>query len=739
MTPHRIVPHGIALLMTLIVAALLAVLTGAFVTVNRANSSITGNVVTRQNAYNACLSGLHYAWGELERDQAFGADGFPDGVRTVNLPITSPEVKIRIHGNSEEPENPDLNYIEGEILASGDSFEVRLVNNLGNRDVKPASFLGDVPGRCTRLEILGNSGRKRLTLSSVLRKAPYVDSSALSSYDMEIELSDNGPQNQWNLRSKDPYVNQVRSNMSIAGPSAVDGNLRFSDPPRGGVAMAHDDIELGGVSVTSNPTFLADSQEAARGSLQTSTAEIDVPDLNRNNLAFPPTKVEVPPGDMEMSVVEVHEWEELEDQPGQFQKKVFLHNSIEHAGNLWVSESRELKSTTIHDARGDDGVQGIDIPIDPVDFDDRPILYSDGLEDSEHKMVADLPTGAITLSPGTTFDVEGTLKIKQNEEAPQAHLLFGYEFEGEWAVFKGGSNAMDDAAANSAVLSTQGDLFIDGITTGFGSLYADQDVDLRAKSGLRAEQDLAVAVHGHKISFTAEEPPDSSATNTLSQAEFIAFGDALGPNYDQYDGWFNLEQMAQIPHIGFDPENPTGLRSKRLDENGDFYWNLIMQDLERNDSPPNWASLGPEWSGRLNLEQFVRLQEYAKDRSSSWLNMPGPAFDSVTSIINTRISTYSGWAHRMNLSMSDYMQEEIATIADVYFVGLVHAGEGGFNADAYGASMLFEGSLVSQGSMRIANTKSVDFVYNRSYLDDVVKQYVGSSRANLDQVYYRLQ
>lgn len=745
--PHMPKQRGIALMMTLIISVLLAVLTGAFITVNRANSSITGNVVTRQDAYNACLSGLHFAWAQLEKDQGFGAEGFPDGISTVNLPLSSPEIRLRIHGDSEEPTDINLNYIEGEILSSGDRFEIRFVNNLANRNVNTASPLGDVPGRCTRLEIVGMSGTKRLTLSSVLRKAPFVDSSALSSYDMSIEVDGTGPTNRWNLRSKDPYVNQVRSNMNISGPSAIDGHLKFDDPPRGGVAMAQDDIRLGGVSVSGDPTFLADSQEAANGSLQTASGVVEVPDLERHNLTFPPTEVSVPPGEMEMGFVEVHRWTEtvLEGGISRWRKQTFSHNSIEHAGNIWVSETSEplTDSGVITDP-----TQGYDTPDTlpgvqghpgVTEFSDLQVLYDDGQDDSDHKMVADLATGAITLSPGTTFEVEGDLRIKQNEDAPQAHLLFGYEFEGDVPIFRGGDNAMDNVADSSAVITTEGDLFIDGITTGFGSLYADQTVDLRAKSGLRAEQDLAVAVHGNTINFTAEEPPDASVTNTLSQAEFVAFGDGLGPQYDRFDSWFALETLAQLPQIGTDPLNPVGVRSNRLSENGDYYWNLIMEDLERNDDPPNWSSFGPEWTGNLNLEQFVRLQQYAKEGGNSWFEMPGPHFDYVTGHINDRISTYSGWAHRMNLPMSEYMQEEIATIADVYFVGLVHAGEGGFRATAAGGSMLFEGSLVSQGQISVSETKALDFVYNRTYLDDVVKQFVGSSRANLDQVYYRLQ
>ena len=78
--------QGVALILTLVVTFFLMVLLGAFIIVNRSNNSLTVSGIKRQKAYNACVSGLHYAWSELEANQYWGAGGFPDGTQNRSYP-----------------------------------------------------------------------------------------------------------------------------------------------------------------------------------------------------------------------------------------------------------------------------------------------------------------------------------------------------------------------------------------------------------------------------------------------------------------------------------------------------------------------------------------------------------------------------------------------------------------------------------------------------------------------------
>lgn len=100
--------RGIALILTLVIAFFLVALLGAFLVVHRGNSSLTVSGVKRQAAYNACLTGLHYVWGELELNQAWGAGGFPQGMTTVSYPPADPKLTFRIFGDRDNPEDLDV-------------------------------------------------------------------------------------------------------------------------------------------------------------------------------------------------------------------------------------------------------------------------------------------------------------------------------------------------------------------------------------------------------------------------------------------------------------------------------------------------------------------------------------------------------------------------------------------------------------------------------------------------------
>ena len=89
-------------------------------------------------------------------------------------------------------------------------------------------------------------------------------------------------------------------------------------------------------------------------------------------------------------------------------------------------------------------------------------------------------------------------------------------------------------------------------------------------------------------------------------------------------------------------------------------------------------------------------------------------------------------------NVGDFMASlDPPVLAENFFVGLVHAGNGGLYVDPNGARFLIEGAAVSEGSMTVRNAPTVDFVYNRLFLDDVVKRFAGEF-IQLDQVYFKL-
>ena len=755
--------RGVALMLTLMVSFFLVVLLGAFLIVHRGNSSLTQNSLKRQRAYNVCVTALHYAWGELELNQGWGAGGFGNGRRVVKLPPVEPKLIVTIHGDRDNPEDLTKNYLEAELPATGETFSMKMVNNLQKRTVMEDTDIGSVPGRSVKLKIVGRSGGAELTLTSVLRKKPFVDYSALSNQDLSIQLSGVvGDERNWKIRSKDPYVNQIRSNTQILAPSAIDNDVLFSAPPRGGVAKATNDIVLDGTSVKSDRDFLIQSERTAKGQFETGTSVIDVPGLKQEDLRFPEKEMRIPGGTLTMAKLEKHEWTsrsfgvDTSSPPDgipdtnvvRWRRVKTQYPSLQHNSRVWVGtqgvpveDSGPLNGPNdgFPSPTSSPGFQ--DVLTQPTEFNDYPVLYDNG---DGAKIRANLTTGEIALSPGAKFKVDGQLQILKTEGAPQPNLLFGYTIDDEGqAEFLGGNSgnsAIENPEQNSAALVTSESFYIDGIATGFGSIFADREVSLRAKSGLRAEPDMAVAIHGRRISFQAEDPPDGQTQNRLLDADWDMFKAALsrGGGYGSFEDWQELDSRAKRSLLGDDPDRDTGVRTRSTDKTAAEAWDALSNELALGPRP-NFGSppFGSEWSGKLTLEQYVQLREFARSGESRWLGDSDSRFNSTLGLMDSQIGTYVRWSAIMGLPLADFMAADRPEIADVYFVGLVHAGEGGLQADTNDSSLLIEGSVVSQGGIKIENAPAVDFVYNRLYLDDVLREF-RSDHVELDQVYFKI-
>ena len=429
--------RGVALMLTLMISFFLVVLLGAFLVVNRGNHSLTQNSLKRQQAYNVCMTALHYAWGELELNQGWGAGGFPNGRRVMKLPPIEPKLVVTLHGDRDNPEDLTKNYLEAELPATGESFVMKLVNNLQKRTVMEDTDIGSIPGRSVKLHIQGRSGGIELVLTSVLRKKPFVDYSALSNQDLSVELSGvAGDEKNWKIRSKDPYVNQIRSNTQILGPSAIDSDVKFSDPPRGGVAKATTDIVLDGTSVRSDRDFLIQSERTAKGQFETGTSVIDVPGLKQEDIRFPEKEMRIPGGTLTIAPLEKHEWTsrtfgvDTSSPPDgvpdinveRWRRVKTKYQSIQHNSRVWVGtqgfpseDSGPLNGPNdgYPSPTSSPGFQGV--ASQPTEFDDYPTLYDNG---DGAVIRANLTTGEIALSPGAKFKVDGQLHVLKNDGAP---------------------------------------------------------------------------------------------------------------------------------------------------------------------------------------------------------------------------------------------------------------------------------------------------------------------------------
>jgi hypothetical protein len=783
--PYHRSKRGIALMLTLVVTFFLMILLGAFVIVHRGNSSLTVSGQKRQRAYNVCTSGLHFLWGELEENPMFGAAGLTNGP-AQQYPAGEPLVQIRYFGEPpEEPGDfPDIesNYIEGEILETSDTFVVRFINNLENRSAAEATQMGTVPARCAKVEITGTSGGVTLKLESILRKKPFVDYSMLSNDQLKLALDPNTDEDKWFIGSEDPYINQIRSNLEIVGPSALEKEILFQGPPRGGVAKAKEDIVLDNVSVLSDPDFMTQSQKNAKGTFQVGTSKIDVPGLKREDLRLPNNTVNLQGGELTIRKVEKHDWESQvfpvdTDGDGTFDSNETRHrlrkvklNAIQYGGNLWIGNTGQPdgEAQPWLPSQGSSGyfpvAGGDNLPSNiHTDDGDYPVLYSS----TDARVQADLTTGDIAFSPGSKFEFNGGFSVGREKDvgALEPNVLMGYELQpGSDPYFSAGDIPHETAAENpeqySTALITNGSLELEGPVSGYGTLFADERVSLEAQPTLSADPVLAVALHGRSVDFVVQEPQSGDKKGRVfleTDWEVFQKGIDTAPGdesngYEVYKNWHENTSQDDTAYknrtIGDDPDpaSTVGLRHRKVGMTGQEAAQALGNEfgLTSNQMPNFNLGIFAGWNGgnsELTLEQYVGLREYLRKPDISgreqWITQEGTGFQSTTSQIRRQIEFYSKWAVHMNKKMDEFMTQTELKIADVFFVGLVHAGEGGFKAEAGDFSLYFEGALVSQGNIDIKDTPWAKFVYNRDYLDDVVKHNF-SDPIQLDQVYFKL-
>lgn len=748
---------GIALITTLMIAGLLIILLGAFVGVSRSNSTLTGNTVRQQAAHNLCLSALNFSWYQLERNQGWAAGGFPDGDITYEFPNSGPALyELTQHGDTSAPDDVSLNYIEGRELATGETFEIRIINNLTNRNPRPSTHLGDVPGRSARLQIRARSSNQSRELDVVLRKRPFVDSSALSNGAMDVH---DGIDN-LRLYSRDPYVNQIRSNLDMRLPSAVSNAVNFRDPPRGGVAMSHDELYLAGQPISSNPVLESNSEAAANGDFVTGASTVQVPDLEREHLTFPEVEVEIPQGSLTLGRRLREEWapvtvlidisvppDGIPESVTRYKKQTFAHTALTHSvfsapGSTWTSETSVLFDETdpIYSSPGISGFT--DGPAGTLN--DYPVLY--GQDDNIAS--ADLTSGEIYLAPATRFNVPGALNVLRDPDAdgvslPAPQLKFGFLGRDGQVSFPAGGNpsAIEDPGRFSAALVADDSVIIEGEAGGFGSIYSDGDVSFRAKPGLRADPNLSVAVRGENVRLETPEGSDIPTMDDHFASDWEPFREALGTpgipqTYQALDNWGRLQGVERLQMI---EDSPGGILERTIPRDANYYWNELSTELNLTAPTPSFQNAP---TGGMRLEHYVRLRNYAVSLAEGnadvrWLDFDGP--NSATGTVSGHIGLYSRWGDRMfegDYTFGQFMSQDEPLVADLFFVGLVHAQS--FLADLSGASIYVEGALVSKGSLRVESSSEVTFNYNRTYLDDVVQQYPGD-QIKLDQVYFNIK
>ncbi|MBI3924712.1 MAG: hypothetical protein HY319_04165 [Armatimonadetes bacterium] len=733
-------PLGIALITVLVATLLLVLLIGAFIGVSRANSSLTGNSLWRQGAYQACMSALEYARSGLEADLAWGAEDYVF-TETAMPNGSNPLVVVT-------PDSVDPTLLRGYLdsdanLSSSDArskahlkFTLRVSNNLAG--LAPLPGPPAVPSKAVRLEITGSCGRITRKMQALLRRRPYSHDAILANHD--IRMADDTEN--WEILSRDAHLNRIRSNGNIIGPHW--DKIRFSG--KVGLAMATSDVRLNGQSLTSNPELVEEVEAATRGRFQTRAPEIIVPDLEQGDLEMPETELQVPGGSYTFGQAEGLSWEPVtffldtdgnpdngaEDGPYvRYRQNKTFYSTLRTPGGTYVSlTSTGERSTPFgspdsptwgYDSPGPTGLQGGPY----AEQNDSPVLAQNPL--GQKKFQVNLLSERFVLSSGVKVTPQpGPC---QDLIIPEGKILFGYDYDpAEGYIFQalsdGLSAALRDPGQYMSAFVADGDVVIGG-GSGYGSIYAEGNVVLSASSGLRATPDLAVSLRGRGIQLNPVDPPAPSDEGTSLGPDFPAFGTAM----EGYGNWSVLNNWMALDATQAGPFTDDLLQCS-IGSDADEIWSELTGGDPLPDSVPSSIA-----SGDLSLQEYVQLREFWRSGNGEWFTdtMAGQ----VKSAATNQITTWAYWADVYQTTLNDYMSGPEPVSPDMYFVGLVWAGDRGFSADANGNSLLIEGALVSQGSVVVKKTSRFQTVYNRLYLDDVLKDKPGLMR--MEQLFVNIQ
>jgi len=744
-----------ALFLVLVVTTLLLFLTGAFLCVNRSNMALMGSFISRASGMQACLSGLNYAWIRLESDKYWAKAVFPRGTRVYHHPANgTPVMQIREIGDGAEARN---NIVEGEVLGTGATFSIRMINNLDGRSPLMADR---VPAYAVRLQISGVSGPATRRMEAILRLSHFVDASAVCSEDMTVRFDDESANPRWVIRSRDPLQNLVRSNKNIFGPDAINRNqvlfvphegVRAKDPPYG-VAWARKNISLAGLSLTdpkNGAQRIATAQARSHGLFKPEGNQpYRIPDLNPRGIDLPDARVNLGAGKYVFANVSVQQQKEVtvEEPP---RSGNFVNKWVDAGSSVVPALKRvagNVKDLWYLEPSPGSGLRTVGYSIGAENYHpvtDDFFAIKDGEVDAAY---VDLTSHTFGLPRNFTVHVDGGFELSSDKYGTTPMLFLGCQLT---------SYQLGDTPGALAVKG--GDVKIRGTVSGYGSMIADEgSIDRYAKSALSPSPDRGIAVFaGSGIQIVADPNARDASTNLggMLASDWDAFKDAFTgyPNKAALDNWRGLSAEQQAALLGGGAASG-GFQDAKMASSTTYWGNLgdiVVPDAAAQKARDIWCGLQ---SGCLTVAQYIRLREYLKSvkrgsPNANWLN-PAAYGSRVLSIIDAQLSRYAHDAgdvydYGLTLTRPKYLSEFFAGASnpykeiaypDVSFRGLIYTRNGDFvfNADKKGIAI--EGAVVVRnGNLKIEDASCVDFNFSPAYLDKFVRSPFSQS-ARLEKV-----
>ncbi len=229
---------GIALITVLLAAVVLAMLSTAMVTLNRAGYLSLDQYQDRSRSVQACYAGLDYARGRILQDASWGLVPFD---QAGNRGISAPEAVVVESGASFED-----NLVAGELPKDGATFQLRLVNNLANRYALAAPAWSRsqvaVPARTAFVAVDGVFQGNRRHLEVLLVRKVGVGVGIFAGKDLAISLAGASPNKLLSFTSTLPRGNHVNVNKNVLLPPTA--NIDFGTTAARGRLQSGQDTQI---------------------------------------------------------------------------------------------------------------------------------------------------------------------------------------------------------------------------------------------------------------------------------------------------------------------------------------------------------------------------------------------------------------------------------------------------------------------------------------------------------------
>lgn len=784
--------RGIALIAVLTVSVILLALSAAFFAAHKADLQLMGTSQKLEKTKNAALSAAQFVQYRLENDRTFGAVSFAkmDNLPTAYPPQGDPLLTLQYFGTGNDPRK---NVIKGTMVASGLTFEVRLLNNLDS-DLVGYHPLGEVPPKTARVWITAKQGQVTKKMDFILKRSPFSSVGMVAGGDVRVELS--ASDGKWWLGSRQPGGAGVRAVGTVTGQEVLskggaaiqfeppDGLAAKIKPPYGTIQGAHLNMVMNGQlvrDVRSDDARLDEVKDTIAGTLLPQSANFEVPKLSANKLASPNVVFSAPSNNVTFKTEKVGD--------------KFVHS---------IYEDGQLKQT-----------------YDGTDSNKR--IYTWPVDSKVPMVTFDLEAKTMAVAADVEVETSGNFSLNSfaTGGAPQSQPTLILGNQNEAASLKAeGINIWGSVGGLGALKAGKGDLRVRALsslstTPDFGvALHSESNVVL-SKPGTSSTDGIPADWDAFAKAYNSESQPkeltnwavqdDSvkqqqaerfSNMSLSSAGEYTTSNDPvwLGLTHDYpadaeavaaYKSWMQPAVWGPDPNAttggsgtaststggstGIFTSSGTGIISTTgtigttgtTGTGGTTTTTTTGTATTGPALPPPDIMLVPPGPG-VNMERYVRLREYLKTvkagaPDTSWLNPSSDAVKAqrkqdVRELIKNQISSYQLAAGQVAKDLDGHVVLEWKGLdtyfrpgrsnpflsgfnADMHFRGLIYAGKS-FFFDTQNKGIEVEGAIVSRENTRITRATGARITYNSDLLENLFATNQGDLSVKLERSFW---